>query len=998
MLSDFDQLYKSLNPKQKEAVDAIYGPVMVIAGPGTGKTQILALRIANILKTTDTAPENILALTFTESGVYAMRKRLVGIIGSSAYKVRIHTFHGFCNAVIKDYPDEFVRIIGSKAITEIDQIKIIEDILAGETFPLLTPFGDPTYYVRPALGMIRQLKRENVSPKDFAVVVKNQVKEFENNKSDAFHIKGAHKGKMKGEYADRLKKIEKNKELSKMYEMYEKKLALNKFYDYEDMLLEVIRVLEKNKDLLLQLQETHQFILADEHQDANAAQNKILELLSNFDEQPNLFIVGDEKQAIFRFQGASLENFLYFKNIFPHAKVVDLEDNYRSEQIILDAAHSLISTDGIERKKLKSNSKKSVGPAVFVREFSTEQLEAEFIVDDIKARIDAGTNPSHIAVIYRENKDAFGLLPYFDKANIPYSVRSDQNVLGDLDIGKLLLLFRTVLFPGKDELIGELLYADFLKCNPVDVYTVTNEAHKLKIPVGHIIVTPNILKDLPLKERENLEAAGEKILSWSTSARNTRVNNMFEKLMTESGFLDYIIKKGDSALLQKVDVLFRESEKLLETKRDATLLDFIHYIDTLDRYNVLVKADVAGSLVSAVSLMTAHKSKGLEYEYVYIVGVKDGHWGNKRKSNLFHIPIKGLETGASSIDDERRLFYVAITRAKNEVHISHARKNKDGGDELPSQFLEEITKDLLTYVDVTEAEKKLLAKPKYAVGQKANTTGILDPEFVKSKFLEQGLSVTAINNYLECPWNYFWNNLVRLPRLRTHHQMYGTAVHDALKQFFDASDFAKASSDKGKSYLLKAFEREINRMPLSTEHLALSLEKGKKSLEGYYDTYHKVWEHNVLLEYKIAGVQVDTGFAEQKIFLRGVIDKIEILNGDHVNVVDYKTRAPLSRNEIMGETKNSKGNYLRQLTFYKMLLAGVENRDFIMDSGEIDFIEPDKKGQYKKEKFEIAKAHEEKLLQEIQTVSQDILTMEFINKSCNKKDCEYCELSKSILN
>lgn len=1000
MHSTFNDLYKSLNSKQKEAVDAIYGPIMVVAGPGTGKTQILSLRIANILKETDTRPENILALTFTESGVYAMRKRLVDIIGSAGYRVRIHTFHGFCNAVIKEYPDEFDRIIGSKAVSEIEQIRIIEEILGTQSFELLTPFGDPTYYVRPALGIIRQLKRENISPEKFSVAVKKQEKEFENNKGDAFHTKGAHKGKMKGEFTDLLKKIKKNKELSIVYEQYEKTLTKEKFYDYEDMLLEVIRTLESNGDLLLRLQEIHQFILADEHQDANFAQNRILELLSNFDDSPNLFIVGDEKQAIFRFQGASLENFLYFKKIFPKAKSIDLEDNYRSEQIILDAAHSLIEKNNIEeikRTRLVGKNSKNIGPSVFVREFSNNSFEYMFLVEDIQKRIDTGISPASIAVIYRDNKDAFPILSHFEKSNIPYTVRSDQNVMGDINIGKLLLLFRTVLFPGKDELLGELLYADFLNCEPIDIYTVTDAASRQKIPIGQVLLNKKLLADLPLRKPDVLLDVGEKMLKWSKAARNKRINDMFEMVIRESGFIDSIVKKGDPSLLQKVDALFRESEKLLETKRDATLVDFINYIDTLDQYNVLVKADVTGSLVPAVSLMTAHKSKGLEFEYVYIVGVRDGHWGNKRNSSLFHIPIRGVEL-VTGIDDERRLFYVALTRAKREVHISFSRKNDTGGDELPSQFLEEISKELLTKIDVVDIEKQLQRKQKYAESDSRMESSIVDPEFIKTKFLEQGLSVSALNNYIDCPWNYFWNNLIRLPRLRTHHQMYGTAVHEALKQFFEKySTFDDTSASSMKKYLLTAFERSINRQPLSTEHLLLSMEKGKKALSGYFDTYKDTWHKNVLLEYKIAGVQVDMAIG-QKIFLRGIIDKIELITEDHVNVVDYKTRIPLSRNEIMGETKNSNGNYFRQLVFYKLLLQGNETKPYIMDSGEIDFIEPDKKGQYKKERFEITPDDEEILLQEIQAVSKEIYTLEFLNKKCEKKDCEYCGLRDNLLN
>src|SRR5258708_1858416 len=175
----FPTLYNRLNKAQKQAVDAIDGPVMVIAGPGTGKTSILTLRIANILQKTDTAPENILALTFTESGAYNMRKKLVAIVGTAAYKVTISTFHGFCNDIIKQYPERFPRIIGSTAIVDVDQIAIMEEIIENTDLELLKPYGDPFFYVRPVLGEIRKLKRENVSVKEFEKGIEKQEEDFE---------------------------------------------------------------------------------------------------------------------------------------------------------------------------------------------------------------------------------------------------------------------------------------------------------------------------------------------------------------------------------------------------------------------------------------------------------------------------------------------------------------------------------------------------------------------------------------------------------------------------------------------------------------------------------------------------------------------------------------------------------------------------------------------------------------------------------------------------
>ena len=460
----FAELYKRLNPAQKEAVDTIEGPVMVIAGPGTGKTTILTLRIANILLKTDTPPDAILALTFTESGTYAMRRKLVEIVGSSGYKVNVATFHGFCNGIIKEYPERFPRIIGSIAMTDIDQIKTMEKIIAEVDLKLLRPFGEPLYYVRPALGAIRALKREGYGAVDLERSIKSE-EQFFTLTPDLYHKSGAHKGRMKGEYIKQKEHIEKNKELLKLFTSYEKTLADKKYYDYEDMIVEVIKALRADADFLLILQENFQYILADEHQDANNAQNMILELLSSFHKTPNLFIVGDEKQAIFRFQGASLENFLYFKKLYPEALLINLEENYRSQQGILNASHSLIEKNKapeiFSRVRLKSNSKHKVKP-VIIREFRTEDLEHFFIAHDIKKKIIDGIKPKDIAVLYRDNRDAFPIVSALERLRVSCQILSDQDMLGDLQIRKLILIFRGLADLADDEAIGKLLFIHLL--------------------------------------------------------------------------------------------------------------------------------------------------------------------------------------------------------------------------------------------------------------------------------------------------------------------------------------------------------------------------------------------------------------------------------------------------------------------------------------------------------------------------------------------------------
>jgi DNA helicase-2/ATP-dependent DNA helicase PcrA len=286
----FQTSYKRLNSEQKEAVDLIEGPVMVIAGPGTGKTQILTLRIANILLKTQVNPSNILALTFTEAAAAEMRHRLVEMIGTDGYKVEINTFHGFCNDVIKNYPEAFSHMISSEPITEVEQIQFMEELILKTELQYLRPFGDPLYYVRSVLSEINNLKKEAVNPADLELAIEQQKKDFDVIE-DLYHDKGRYKGEMKGKYQDLKKEIVKNEELNTLYKSYQNFLEQEKFYDFNDMLFEVKDMMESDKSFLLTLQEKYQYILVDEHQDTNALQNRIVQLLGDFFDEPNIFVV-----------------------------------------------------------------------------------------------------------------------------------------------------------------------------------------------------------------------------------------------------------------------------------------------------------------------------------------------------------------------------------------------------------------------------------------------------------------------------------------------------------------------------------------------------------------------------------------------------------------------------------------------------------------------------------------------------------------------------------
>ena len=367
----FTQEYEKLNPEQRRAVDTIEGPVMVIAGPGTGKTQILAARIGRILLDTDALPENILCLTYTDAGTLAMRRRLQQFIGADAYKVNIYTFHAFCNDVIQDNLSLFEKN-SLDAISELENIQLFKQLI--DSFPKNHPLkryrGDVYYEINNLKNLFSSMKREGWSPEYINGKIDAYIQDLPSR--DEYIAKRAVGNFKKGDV--RIDKIEEEKEkIEKLraavneFDSYQAMMRKKNRYDFDDMINWVIKVFEENKQVLSGYQEKFQYILVDEYQDTSGTQNKLVQLLISYWDKPNVFVVGDDDQSIYRFQGANVENMLVFANHYTKdLMTVVLTSNYRSTQPILDISKTLINRneerlvkqiDGLSKDLISSNTK-----------------------------------------------------------------------------------------------------------------------------------------------------------------------------------------------------------------------------------------------------------------------------------------------------------------------------------------------------------------------------------------------------------------------------------------------------------------------------------------------------------------------------------------------------------------------------------------------------------------------------------------------------------------
>ncbi len=969
--SIFNSLYTRLNTAQREAVDTIEGPVMVIAGPGTGKTQVLTLRIANILRTTDIGPDGIMALTFTQSGVHAMRERLAAIVGTAAYRVHIYTFHGFANDIIHRYPEYFSRIIGGQNAEGIDQFRIIEHLVLSLRLSVLRPLGNPRYYCAPIKKAIDRLKRENVPPARLAEHVRRVRATL---KKDAKKIS-------LGEYTKRERSLKKLSELTLVYRAYEEALREEHLYDYGDMVMELIRALEAHPDLLLTLREEYQYLLADEHQDANQSQNRILELLAGDDPEPNLFIVGDERQAIYQFQGASLENFLYFSRRFPTARVIELTDNYRSTQSVLDAVHTLAPRHphGGERPVLVGRSR-GTGHPIRIASLSDEEAEAPFITSCIADDTARGIPLSEIAVLYRENRDMQRFANALSAVAIPFVVESDESVLDDPRVRAFISLLRGVTRVSDERNAIELLFLPWLAIPLITRSLLVEHAQKEKIP---------ILEALAQSRTPALSHYASSLSRWHNYSRKLLLSEAVQKIFNESGAAVFMLCEDDSAiLLERMAGLYEALKMYLERHPHAYLEDFVEYLSLHEAHHIPIPAQKSLAR-GGVRLMTVHRSKGLEFDSVYLVGAVDGRFGGRRNTETFDLPIRGSDSELSGTDDERRLFYVALTRARTEALVSFSRA-RFGRLQLPTQFIEELRKDRVTLVDTKAFELARSPEAPLLAVPKQTAPSIAHREYVQELFLSRPFSVTHLNNYLECPWRYFFVNLLRMPESKSPSQCYGTAVHAALREYGEVLAKGKRPTKK---FLLERFEHYLKKEPLSEALAHDALTKGRVALTGYYRARAHYFSPEAKQEWKLSGPElaVTEGRA---LLLSGTIDRLEY-EGSRLTVTDFKTRAPLSRNEILGNTASSNGNYFRQLLFYKILIDGAD-LGAPLSRGVLDFIEPNERGVYKHEVFDLESGDVKNLVKEIQRVAEEIMSLSFWDRRCGVVGCEYCVLRETM--
>ena len=1053
---EFTRRYKKLDSLQKKAVDTIEGPLLVIAGPGSGKTEILSLRVANILLKTDTSPSNILCLTFTDSAAATMRQRLLNLISSDAYRVSIFTFHAFCTDVIERFPEYFYGGANFHSADPITQLEVLEGVFKTLSYddPLSKTHPEQGYiYLKDTHSAISNLKKAGLTPKEFFSVIKNNEKEIEFfNKelisifSERTHrsqfpllrkfLKRVEKYKAPSSplphihslsfyFTDSLAKVldeaEENSStkpltvwkekwlakdehgiivlkdstlllklysLASVYEQYMEKMYALGYYDFDDMLLEVIEALSSNETLRYELQEKFQYILVDEFQDTNDAQMRLLNLIVSHpvnEGRPNLMAVGDDDQAIYKFQGAQIDNILRFKEEYRDAQIITLTSNYRSTQDIIDLALHVIQKGenrlerrlpNVHKALVSAGGDKGKGEILYCG-FVSAREEYEYIAHEIKKLLKEGLSPSSIAVIARKHEYLENIVPYLYQKKITVNYERQQNVLRDSRIQEIIVIARFLISLGRkdkveaDEFLPEILSFPFWEIPRKTVWEISLEASKsrrswLSIMLASkdkkITQIAHFLIDLSVRSlSEPIEYIIDSIVGAHVSLieeSEDEIKKSSSHKKIQSPFKEYYFGKEEFNLKPAKYLLFLSSLRVfvyaLREYKHGSLLkidDLVTFVNTHEK-NELILADENTLLTGkeAVTLLTAHKAKGLEFDTVFVLHCQNEVWSGKGFPRKISFPANLPITPAGDTnDDHLRLFFVALTRAKRLLFLSSHAVGERGKIMSKLSFLT-AENDVHTNKKVEEVlQAKLDEHPSEKGGNVTSIENVLSTAlpFIKDEkallkpILEDyTMSVTHLNNFLNVvrggPQTFLEQNLLRFPQAKTASAAFGSAMHKALELLYRTLRRKDALPTFKDVSLF--FTEALRDERLSQHDFTLQKERGIKSLKAFYASKKKTFRADDLVEvnFKNQGVVI------LSVPLSGKIDKMVKEKNGEISVYDWKTgEAHTSWNDSGLYDKIQLHQYARQLMFYKLLVEHSRDfREYKVFRGVLEFLEP----------------------------------------------------------
>ena len=1005
------------NEKQMECIKTLDGPVMVLAGPGTGKTFTIIQRIKYMLEQ-GIPPEVILCLTFSEAAANEMKARLVKEIGTIASAVVIHTYHAFCNEIIRQYPAQFELLDGVGLIDDITKRNLMKQCL-DEFNPEFyrTKWGDAYYYIGELLGAVDEIKKNQVTKDEYFNTLNTSI--FWQGKLDELYAdKEEQQIKEKQGVRNRLKtvcnnietqerKIGKAKEAWAIYEIYDLKLKQNNFIDFNDMINLVLTTFDSNEDFLKNVAKSYKYFLVDEYQDTNFSQNQIVFKLAQGSNNENVFVVGDDDQIIYGFQGAQTDNLEKFLIRYPETKVICLSENNRSTQTILDVSYELISQDktrlelnpefknyNISKKLTAKNEKiNSQNKKVQIHGFGDIKQENNFVVEEIEKLINSNLAPitddgeadlSQIAILTRKNGELEIFADLLKAKNIPFQIKSSKSIF---TLKPSIITYFYLKALENNELYADKLFG-LLLSKPFDFEKADYNFLLNQNRLNH--------KDFISNIKLNLErdwADKEKVANFIKTYNDLQeiksietLKNIVIELINRTGILEYFLQSK----INKIENIFAikrivdEASSFSNLQTTATIQDFIAHLDMAFNDGILITIDKDDYVQNAVQLLTLHGSKGREFEYVYLTNLLAKNWEKQRTPNSMDLPIEktifpGSEEDAKKAE-QLRLLFVGVTRAKHSLSLTFSNIIDGKSQELTS-YLSAITEreDLFERHnhEMSDEEYSIEVAKSFTVAQFNHQQAFVDE--LRARLKDFILSPSSLNSYLDCPRSFLYSNLIKIPVMDSEWEAanYGSAIHKTLE--WAITEAKERGTYPSQSSFNDSFVKKLCNQKFVSQLKRTEYEKrGVNSLANYYPRFMETSPERVFAtEYKLEYVPVEN------YFIKGFIDRIETNNDGTYSLYDYKTGSAKSKTKIAdGQDYES---YLNQLRFYKFAFE-IQNIGTKVSQVGLIFVEEHDKSFF----TTLLNEDNDNIKEKIISTYENINNLNFAPIECEESKCKFC--------
>jgi DNA helicase-2/ATP-dependent DNA helicase PcrA len=968
---NYIKFFESLNSKQKQAVETINGPLCILANAGSGKSTVVALRCCNILQKTDMKPSNILCLTFSNAGVNSMKEKLKGLLGKEAEEVKVTTFHSFAHDVIIEGNSSSTKS-GTSILTPGQRFMILEKLLSD-------PKSAGSFYdIKPAsakklssLHNIFNLFKKECITNENIISYTNQVLESILPYEEVYNLK---KGGLNAEGKKLAKKIEDfSRSIIPLYGSYQQILEEKGKIEFQDMLNDAVYILGKDQNLRQSFQERYQYIMVDEFQDCNKIMVALLSLLIKDVDSPNLCIVGDELQTIYRFQGANLSNFEWISNMLPEIQTIVLDTNYRSTTNILNKSFDLISQSShvhpLKRSPMISGSdnlEKWQSHTPTLTSYENQDQEAYTIACSIKELLSKTEETEDIIVLARKNNDLIPIQRWLGNLGIDFKLNYSKNNLLESSFGKAV--YNTLMclkFIDKNTEVSDAYFCELLiQCGYKEELGYAYLSYKkegIKLP---FMVWLGLLKDnVRLSEIATISNDINVLEDFKYKELTEELVLFFNKHVVRFSNEEPILAISDEwdAFVNQ----FRATDNKKSLESLSELLEYYkHYDLSIDYID-----NTANN--ARVILSTIHGTKGLEFDYVYLVSLVNTTYEDKGdvygSINVPKLLNRFIKTEAEDKEDLLKLVYVAMTRAKKHLHLSYYRKSFNGKDvtvttllkpQIENGSLIETRVDSFELPQIDSIREKLVFDEEYM-------------SLIQEKLETFHISPSSISNWLSCEMKFFYHNICKIPGLPSAPTSFGQLLHSTLEYIVE-SDKLQPNATEISNIVDKVFLNYQHRFhPL---HRVNFKKYAKFVIESYLRNYPIIKKPKYTEEYL-------TTTLTNGVRLNGFIDRIDETNtGFHV--IDYKSNKFAEKLEAFEDEQNIGNGYWKQGAIYSRLI--LDNFPEIKKTNlSFDYLTLNKR-------VEFERVSTEKFENWLSTIWENIQSLTF-NKKCENNSCVYCK-------